>query len=157
MTRTRRLRFARRGFTLVELMVVLFIMGLLATAVVLTAPRLHPGVSEEGERLAARLKRAREEAVLTNRTVDVAMEPGGYRFRTQRRGVWQALDEAPFEPHLLEGGVSLALSAADGAAGVRFDSTGGAGPAKIALTDGTRRLSLQVDEAGNVSVNAPGA
>ena len=44
----------RNGFSLVEMMVVLFVMGLLAAAVVLTLPGDGRALREEGERFAAR-------------------------------------------------------------------------------------------------------
>ena len=59
------------GFTLVELMVVLVIIGLLGAAVVMTAPDGRGEVRREAEAFAVRLQRAREEALLTNRAVDL--------------------------------------------------------------------------------------
>ena len=49
-----------RGFTLVELMVVLTILALAATAVVLTIPGEERSVRSEADRLAARLAAARD-------------------------------------------------------------------------------------------------
>ena len=50
----------RNGFTLVELMVVLFIIGLAATAVVLAVPEQGGSLQAEAERFAARAKAARD-------------------------------------------------------------------------------------------------
>ena len=44
----------RNGFSLVEMMVVVFIMGLLATAVVMTLPGSERKLRDEAERFAAR-------------------------------------------------------------------------------------------------------
>ena len=52
----------RAGFTLVELLMVVAIIGLAAGAVVLSVPDPRPSVAEDAERFAARLSRAREEA-----------------------------------------------------------------------------------------------
>ena len=65
----------RAGFTLVELLMVVAIIGLAAGAVVLSVPDPRPSVAEDAERFAARLSRAREEAILSNRPV--AVDPTG--------------------------------------------------------------------------------
>ncbi|MBP8246633.1 MAG: GspH/FimT family pseudopilin [Phenylobacterium sp.] len=146
-----------QGFTLVELMVTLFIIGLMAAAVVMTAPDQGPTPGGEAEVLAARLKRAQEEAVLTNRSVDVAIDPVGYRFRVQGRAGWTPMAVAPFEPVAWREGLKVAVAAADGAQGVRFDATGSAGPARITLSRDQRRAGVVVDDAGNVKLDvAPG-
>jgi len=51
------------GFTLVELMVVIAIIGVAAGAVMLSMPDPRPTLAVEAERFAARLTLAREEAV----------------------------------------------------------------------------------------------
>ncbi|MFN3522492.1 MAG: GspH/FimT family pseudopilin [Phenylobacterium sp.] len=143
---------AEAGFTLVELMVTLFVIGLAGAAVVLTIPDHRPPVSEEAERFAARLTRAKEEAVLTNRSVDVAVTGAGYRFRVYVRGAWAPLAEKPFGEARWSEGLKASLEADGGRTGVRFDPTGGADPAVITLTREARRARVSVDEAGNVRV-----
>ena len=66
------------GFTLVELMVVLAIMALAATAVVLTIPGDERSVRSEADRLAARAARARDIAVIGRRHVAGSLGPSGY-------------------------------------------------------------------------------
>lgn len=145
------------GFTLIELMVTLFIIGLIGAAIVATVPDRGPTPGGEAEILAARLKRAQEEAVLTNRTVDVAVDSAGYRFRVQHRGGWTALAAEPFEPVQWSAGLKVVVVAADGAQGVRFDPMGLAGPVRITLSRDQRLAAVQVDDAGNVKLDvAPG-
>jgi general secretion pathway protein H len=146
-----------QGFTLVELMVTMFIIGLIGAAIAMTVPDQGPTPTGEAEILAARLKRAQEEAVLTNRTVDVAVDPAGYRFRVQGLGGWRPLTGAPFEPVLWSEGLKVAVVAADGAQGVRFDPTGVAGPVRITLSRDRRLAGVLVDDAGNVKLDvSPG-
>ena len=70
----------KAGFTLVELMVTIAVIGLAAGAVVLSMPDPRPAVGVEAEQFAARLARAREEAIMTNRPVAVEADASGYRF-----------------------------------------------------------------------------
>ena len=143
------------GFTLVELMVTLFIIGLIGAAIVMTIPDQGPTPGGEAEILAARLRRAQEEAVLTNRAVDVAVDPAGYRFRVQDRGRWTALAAKPFEPVQWSEGLKVVVVAADGAQGVRFDPMGLAGPVRITLSRDQRLAAVLVDDAGNVKLDVP--
>ena len=72
---------ARRGFTLLEVLVVLLIMGLLVglvSAVLLPDERARLGV--ESERLARLLALAGEEARLSGHAIAWTAEPAGYRF-----------------------------------------------------------------------------
>jgi len=110
------------------------------------------GGALEGERL----RRAQEEAILTNRTVEVAVSPRGYAFRVQRAGAWAPLQDGPFEPVAFGEGVSAAVSGAEGRSAVRFDPTGVAEPAQVRLSKGTRAVAVSVDGQGQVSIDAPG-
>ena len=143
------------GFTLVELMVVLVIIGLLGAAVVMTAPDGRGEVRREAEAFAVRLQRAREEALLTNRLVEVQVDAQGYAFRTLRRGEWQDLAEGPFEAHRWDDGVPATLAALDGREGMRFDPTGAAEPAEVTVSRADQRRRVAVDETGEVRIDAP--
>lgn len=143
-----------RGFSLVEVMVALAILGLLTGTVLMTLPQDGPRLSDQAERLAARLEHAREEALATNRPVEVAFDALGYRFRAQRRGAWTSLDEGPFEPQVWPEGLAVTVEAADGRSAVRFDSTGAAEPAVIRLASKSRAVRVAVDAQGETQVHA---
>jgi prepilin-type N-terminal cleavage/methylation domain-containing protein len=72
------------GFSLVELMVVLAIAGLAASAVVLSFSRGDGLARSEGQRLAARLGAARDAAVIGGQPMAVDVDPLGYAFRAGR-------------------------------------------------------------------------
>ena len=98
----RRLPQARQGeagFTLVELMVVLAIMGLAAAAVVLTLPDSGSTAREEADRLAARLAAARDVGVVEGVRTAAVISPSGYYFERRVRGEWQVLQGRAFAAH----------------------------------------------------------
>lgn len=75
------------GFTLLELMIVLALLVLLASAWPLAAPRLFPAqqLRNEGERLVSVLRAARLKATVTGavQEVTIASDGGGYARRDQ--------------------------------------------------------------------------
>ncbi|WP_243410600.1 GspH/FimT family pseudopilin [Caulobacter radicis] len=142
----------RGGFTLVELMIVLVIMGLLASAVVLALPDGRPGLPQEAERFAASLLRARDEAVFRGGQVRVLAGGGEYRFERRQGRDWRPLDEAPFRARAFEEGTQVTAAPE---AVVVFDPTGLANPTEFTFTRGNARRTVVVDLAGNVSLDAP--
>lgn len=143
------------GFTLVELMVVLVIMGLLASAVILTLPEGRLSLADESGRLAARLKRAGEEAVLANRQVRVSVSASDYRFDVRDGRGWRPLDGAPFAVTPWIEGTQVEVG--EGSDRIVFDPTGQATGADLLLMRRTARFHVRVDGAGNVAIDAASA
>lgn len=143
-----------QGFTLVELLVAIAILGLLTSVIILNLPEPGGRLADEADGLAARLRRAQEEAILTNRTVEVAMSPRGYGFRVQHAGGWSALEEGPFEARAWGEGIAVGIRASEGRSAVRFDSTGAADPAVITLRKKARMVHVLVGGQGQVSIDA---
>ena len=82
----------RNGFTLIELMVVLFIIGLVEGEVVLALPGDSAALSEDADRFAARVVAARDEAVVSARPIAVWIAPSGYGFDARQDRAWVPLD-----------------------------------------------------------------
>lgn len=145
----------RAGFTLVELMVVVTIIGLMSGLVVLSLPDSRPSLSTEAERFGARLLRAREEAVMSGRGVEVVVTSQGYHFTHSRNGERRPLAEGPFGPE--RWAPETLVSSEDGPTPppVVFDPTGGADPVEVVLQRDGGRVRVSVDLAGEVRVHAP--
>lgn len=143
-------RGRRAGFTLVELLMTVAIIGLAAGAVVLSVPDPRPSVAEDAERFAARLSRAREEAVLTNRPVAVEATAAGYGFSVFDGAEWSPLTEGPFGPETWSDGLTVSPA---GAVRVVFGSTGVAEPATLTLSRDGRTARVEIDGAGEVTLD----
>lgn len=140
---------SRSGFTLVELLIAVAIMGLAAGAVILSAPDPRPSVAEDAERFAARLSRAREEAILSNRPVAVEATAAGYAFTSFDGAAWSALEEGPFGPETWTQGVTVEPSEAR----IVFDPTGVTEADALTLTRDRNSRTITVDGAGEVTLN----
>jgi len=91
-------RRSAAGFTLLEMLVVLLIVGLLTAAVALAPSRnRRSGLAEEAQRLATLLESAGDEAQV--RSSEIAWQPGrgGYRFYLRDDGgQWRPMNDEPF-------------------------------------------------------------
>ena len=92
-----------RGFTLIELMVVLVIIGITLGMVALNAiPSQQQSLQKEAQRIALLLQLARDEAIVRNRQVAFEADPERYRFLVRNERQWEAvtrddlLRERPF-------------------------------------------------------------
>ena len=142
-------RSAEHGFTLVELMVVVALMGLLAATAVLAIPDPRGRLLDEAETLAQRTSAARDLAILQARDVRVVVSPSGYAFEQRARGRWSALREKPF----------LAQSWKPGTAAqpvsLVFDSSGLSSEAhRIVLTRSGERVDVAVGVSGDIRVGS---
>ena len=140
-------RHPDRGFTLVEVMVTLLLLGLVTGVALLTLPSGGAQLAREAEQLALRIKHAQREAMLTNRAVELVLAGHESRFRVRRGGRWQDLADGPFQPRPWPEGVRAA------AAGVRFDPSGATEPISIRLSAGDRAMDLTVDAQGAVRIH----
>jgi general secretion pathway protein H len=129
------------GFTLVELMVVLVIIGLVSAALILSLPERGGSLQSEAERFAARAKAARDNAILDSRGASVAIGAGGYD--VTRRSESAHYDWIAGTEPALSGG-------RDGR--IRFGATGLADPAHVELRRGGRLVAIEIGEDGNVRV-----
>lgn len=141
----------RNGFTLVELMIVIAVMALLASAVALTAGSVGSGPQDVATRFASRLAAARDEAILTGRPVGAWVSPSGYGFDQLREGRWERLQEKPFEGDDWGRDMAMTLSGEQARSRIRFDSLGLPDqPLQLNLSRDGRAAAVRVAANGDV-------
>lgn len=161
------LRPARNGFSLVEMMVVLFIMGLLAAAVVVTMPGGERALRGEADKLAARTSAARDEAITGAVPVALVVSDAGYYFEKRVGGQWQPFEEGRLGLTSWAKGTTasqegLAASNQAGAGQAQqarsrivFDPVGlASGDAAVRLAHGGGALVVRIARDGRVRVDA---
>jgi general secretion pathway protein H len=141
-----------RGFTLVEVLVVLVILGLASSAVLLTLPVGGMSLTTEAQRFTARLIRAQEEAILTNRTVEVRIDAEGYAFDVRRGATREALPE-PFARQTWQDETTVRVEGPADAQRLVLDPTGFATPATISFFRADGRMAVLLDASGRVTLD----
>lgn len=141
------------GFTLIELMVVIVIIGLMTAAVVLTVPDQRGRLLDDAERFAARVLAARDNAVLQSRPMSVWVSASGYGFAERRQGQWTQMNDKPFA----QTDWRLGTAAMVGQAGrdqISFDSTGLASQLLLVrLVRSGEQVSVRIGVNGKVDVS----
>lgn len=142
-----------RGFTLVELMVALAVIGLAGAAVALTLPSADDVLVKETGTFAARLAHARDEAILGMRTIEVGVTSSGYTFSRRRFEGWQALEGRAFDAVDWAPGTRPQLPGRDARIAIRFDPTGATEPRSLVLLRDGKRTRVSVDGGGEVAID----
>jgi general secretion pathway protein H len=140
------------GFTLVELLVVLTIVGLMSAAVVLAMPDGRGSLIAEAERFAARAEAARERAVMDGRPVAILVTRTGYGFERREKGEWKRIGETPSTGYAWSAGTRAGMAA--GERRVVFDAAGMSEPLRLLLVRGEEQVLVNIDPGGEVRVVA---
>ena len=145
-------------------MVVLFVMGLLASVVVLSLPDEGRTLRDEAERFAARTVAARDEAIAGARPVAVVVGRAGYYFEQRRDRGWQPLAPGRFglvgwkpgtTASVLGGLTETTAGAAPERQRIVFDPVGlASSEARVRLGRGDRALTVSVARDGSVKLDA---
>jgi general secretion pathway protein H len=142
------------GFTLIEMMVVIVIVGLMSAVVVFAIPDPRGRVVDEAEHFAARTLAARDDAIVQARDVRVVLTANGYNVERRRRGAWAAMTDKPFKPVTWANGTG-ALVGESGRQAITFDATGApASPAIVTLVRDDARATVSVSGTGVIRVGS---
>lgn len=117
-------RSVERGFTLIELVVVVTIIALASAAVVLVIPDPRGRLLDDAERFAARAHAAHDSAIVEGRSVSVWVSREGYGFDRRANGAWQPISEKPLRVARWADDVRPVIASSEGRDRVIFDSTG---------------------------------
>jgi general secretion pathway protein H len=107
---------AQSGFTLIEIMVVVVIIGIMASSIVLSirTDKLGEHMEMDMQRIQALLKMAREEAVMQNEEIALRVGENSYSFEILGEKGWQAItDDKIFRERKVVDGTELALKVDD--------------------------------------------
>ena len=150
---------AMRGFTLVELMVVLAIIGITLGMVSLNAmPSARQNLQGEASRIALLLQLARDEAIVRNRLVAFEADGETYRFLVRNEGTWDPVtkDDLLRERAFKGGPVRLLIDPASAGSGNPMRITFGREPVDkpfvLTMAIGDDSVAIRADGIGHFVV-----
>jgi general secretion pathway protein H len=144
-------RHAERGFTLVELLVVLTVIGLMSAAVVIAIPDGRGSLRGEAERFAARAKAAQDLALIDARSVSVRITATGYGFERREGREWRNLQREPFGDYPWTEGTGTGI---EGTQRIVFDPTGMSDATQLVIRRGDEQAVVTVEPNGGIRVDA---
>lgn len=140
------------GFTLVELMIVLVIIGLMSAVVIMTMPDPRGKLINEAERLAARTQAVRDGAVIDGREKSLVVDPLGYGFEEKRRGTWSPVQQRSLARTAWSQGTGIAIGR-ETRKTVVFDTTGLVSePITVTLKRDGERVGVAIGLDGDIRI-----
>jgi general secretion pathway protein H len=142
------------GFTLVELMIVITVIGLASAVAVLSLPDRRGRVTDEALRFAARVRAAHDVAVVEASPVSIWVTRGGYGFDRRADGAWSPMTVKPLRVAQWEDGTQAVIPDASGRVRITFDVTGLADrPVELRLTRERASSTVRIGADGTVRVD----
>ncbi|MFA5989316.1 MAG: GspH/FimT family pseudopilin [Sphingomonas sp.] len=143
-----------RGFTLVELLIVVTILALASAATVLALPDPRGRLVEEAERFAARARAAHDSAIIEARSVSIWVTPQGYGFDRRAGGTWRPIADKPLRVARWAQDVNALLPPGDERGRIIFDSTGSANqPLDVQLRRERETITVSIDTSGAIGIH----
>lgn len=155
----RRFRVAARGFTLLELLVVLVVAGIALGFVSINAmPSERQVLQNEAQRIALLLQLARDEAIVRNRPIAFEAENDRYRFLIRDGSTWQPLQqedmlrERAFQRTPIGLSISPAVAAETNPLRIVFGREPVDKPFLLTFSSGDSSVAIRADGIGNFVV-----
>ena len=145
------------GFSIIELMVVVFVIGLVASFIVLSAPRQGSDLVRNTERVASLLSQASDEAVVSGNAYGAVFEGNTVQIVRRDDGIWNrsATGVVHLPAELSVSRVSGGDQARpDAAPDIWFDPIGMTTPARIEVSDGRQIGFISIRADGSVAAFA---
>lgn len=154
-------RHPQRGFTLLELLVVLVIVGIMLGFVTLNAmPSQRQALQNEAQRIALLLQLARDEAIVRNRPIAFEVDQYRYRFWIRdENNAWQPIekDDMLREREFKRSPVNLAIDPPmmdpDNRLRIVFGREPVDKPFVLSLSLGESSVAIRADGIGNFTVD----
>ncbi len=150
---------AKRGFTLIEMMIVLVIAGLIFGLVALKAlPGPKQTLNQEAQRIALLLQLARDEAIVRNRLVAFEASAKSYRFLVRDYQYWQPikkdelLRERAFEVQPLTVSITPQTQIKDNTLRIVFGKESVDQSFTLTLASGADSVAIHADGIGHFEV-----
>ncbi len=154
------MKISQKGFTLIEIMVVVVIIAVLMGAVTLSFPPVGDKLlKENAERFSALISLAQDESILQSAEIALEIDDKGYGFYRNENNSWAALSEAPFKKRQLPVDITSKLFL-DGIS-TNLEERENDGPQIVFLSSGemtpfTYQLFYEKKSSSTIEVSATG-
>ncbi len=169
MNRRATIKARQRGVSLVEILIVLMIAAMVAGVVVINLPPPRSNAQDAGERFAARVTLAGEQAVTRGEMIGLRLAEDSYSFYRYNRGEWIEMDSAVAGEDSFPEGLTVDLTLADAARknersqtkketeerprpNILFSPTGETTPFEVSFAQRRSTMRVVQDSAGKVEV-----
>jgi len=154
------LRHDEAGFTLIEVMLVVFIIGLSAGVVVLSLPERADPARQALDDFVKAVHLARDQAVLSGAPIGLSLSEEGYSLQSWQQGKWQEMRLSSrlgesLDVRLISHGSEVTRADLPGNwPDLMFDPTGVGSSALLRVRAGGQAYDVSLTELGEVTVDA---